>query len=293
MKKIAILSYFSGKMNRGVESWAESVKSHVTSFQFDIISGNFAYNPFTWFGYDLIISTNGRLQVFLCRLFTWITKKKMVVFGHSGPGADDKWNLLCSPDVFVSFTNAQSQWVNRFKYPWTKSIVISHAVDTKVFTPGKKPKNPTILCVAANTASKRTHLIKSAHDRLPETDLLLVGPGQPEEFTFDQMPDVYKKASLFCFVPKPHEAFGLVLLEALSSNLPVVTIDDEVRREIVGEAGLYISDPENIEELSLIISKAIETEWTNRPRKQAEKFSWDVISKRYHDLCRELCLSLS
>lgn len=290
MKKIAILSYYTGRSNRGVESWAQQLKSHLSSmFQIDIYSGLDVYNPFSYLKYDIVIATGGRIEALLSRLATWVGGRRLVIFGHSGPGADDKWNLLCLPDVFVSFSNSQFAWANKYKLGTTKTVIISHAVDTKVFVPGtKRVTKNVVLCVAANTPSKRIELVKQAVEAIENSQLLLVGPGNEMQVKFEKMPEIYQQAKLFCFVPQPWESFGLVFLEALSSNLPVVTIDDPVRQEIVGEAGILVKNPENIQDLSVAIKKCLSTDWGRKPRQQASKFSWDKIALQYHQLFKTL-----
>lgn len=274
MKKIAILSKYSGIYNRGVESWVEELRSKL----------GVDVNPSNITNYDIIVSTNGRFQVFIYRLLTWKLGKKLVVFGHSGPGADDKWNLWCSPNVFVAFSKSQKDWAEKYKFPWTKIELIYHAVDTLVFSPNKKVfKTTDVLCVAANSPDKRVDLVRKAINHL-----MIVGSGQEMEVDHKDMPKIYNQAKVFCFVPQPWEAFGLVFLEAMACNLPVVTTDDPVRREIVGDAGIFVKNPENIEELASAINLALTTDWENKPRLQALKFSWAKIATQYEKLFNTL-----
>lgn len=290
MKKIAILSYYSGRDNRGVESWAEELQKHISNrFQITIHSAGQVYNLFSYLKDDIVISTGGRLEALVCRLATWMVRKPMVIFGHSGPGADDIWNLWCSPNIFVAFSTAQAQWANKHKLPWTKVQIIHHAVDTATFRPAaKKPQHKTVLCVAANTPNKRINLVREAVLLIPGGEFLAVGPGNAKQVVFEHMPQVYAKARVFCFVPQPWEAFGLVFLEAMACNLPVVTINDPVRREIVGGAGILVNNPQNSSELAAAIQTALSRDWGVIPRRQAEKFSWPRVSKDYDNLFNSL-----
>lgn len=281
--KISILSFYSGQVERGVETWASEVQKRLP--QVEIISGKSAIESFKdWSSADIVIPTNGRFQVLVCRIGTWVKGKPMIVFGHAGRGADDKWNLLCSPNVFVAFTKTQQKWAEKYKLPWTKVLLIPHAVDTSRFVSAKKPRQRIILCVAANIPSKRVHLVKSAVEKLKGFKLHTIGEGNSVQAAFSDMPNIYQKADVFCFVPWEAEAFGLVFLEALATNLPVVTINDPIRREIVGEAGVFVDDPENVNSLANVIKDAYETKWGDKPRKQALKFSWDKIIKKYENL---------
>jgi len=73
----------------------------------------------------------------------------------------------------------------------------------------------------------------------------------------------------------------------MATGLPVVATNDPIRHEIVGDAGILV-DPTNTEEYAEALQKALDTNWGNKPRKQAEKFSWDEIAEKYDNLFKEL-----
>jgi glycosyltransferase involved in cell wall biosynthesis len=100
---------------------------------------------------------------------------------------------------------------------------------------------------------------------------------------FEKMPEIYRMADVFTLPSASSESFGNVLVEAMASGLPVVATDDPVRREIVGEAGIFI-DPTNTDEYAKALQKALDTNWGDAPRRQAEKFSWDSIAQKYEEL---------
>lgn len=282
MKKIALLSFYSGKLIRGAETWADNVKKHMQGkADVEIISGFRCYLPIFWINADVIVPVNGRLEVLIARVATWIVGKPIVVFGSSGPGADDKWNLLCSPEIFVVLSESQKEWANKYKLPWTKIELIHHAVDTDKFFPDPKTnKENIVLCIAADVPNKRVALVEAAVKLLPDMQFLHIGKNSVHA-KYDDLPDIYRKAKIFCMTPVPWESFGLVFLEAMASGLPVVTTNDPIRREIVGDAGIYVEHPEHANELAEAMSKALLIDWKNRPVEQAKKFSWDTISNQY------------
>jgi glycosyltransferase involved in cell wall biosynthesis len=108
-----------------------------------------------------------------------------------------------------------------------------------------------------------------------------------KSFKYNEMPKVYASCDLFSFPTWKVESFGIVMVEAMASGLPVVASDDPIRREIVGNAGILV-DPTNIDEYALALKKALDTDWGDRPQKQAEKFSWDDIAKKYDELFQNL-----
>jgi glycosyltransferase involved in cell wall biosynthesis len=83
------------------------------------------------------------------------------------------------------------------------------------------------------------------------------------------------------------EAFGIVYLEALASNLAVVAPNDLARQEIVGQAGILI-DPDNISQYANALAKALSRKWNNIPRTQAEKFSWQIVGDKYLKLIEKI-----
>ena len=91
--------------------------------------------------------------------------------------------------------------------------------------------------------------------------------------THDKMPDLYRIADVFTIPSESYYSFEIVITEAMSTNLPVVVNDDPIRREIVGDAGIFV-DPENVDDYANAIKKALDAKWGNKPRLQADKFSW-------------------
>ena len=58
-------------------------------------------------------------------------------------------------------------------------------------------------------------------------------------------------------------------------NLPVIAPNDASRREVIGNGGIF-TDVNNPESYFLDIEKALKIDWHNKPRIQAEKFSWET-----------------
>ncbi len=63
----------------------------------------------------------------------------------------------------------------------------------------------------------------------------------------DVLPHLYKNASLFVY-PSLYEGFGLPVLEAMASGVPVITSNTTSLPEVVGDAGLLV-DPQSIDAL--------------------------------------------
>lgn len=303
--RLAFINKYQGKVNRGAETFVKEVSYRLgKNHQVDIIA-KVNYADLLKKKYDLIIPTNGRFQVILVRLITWLTGGKMIVSGQSGMGWDDRVNLYSFPDYFIPISSEALEWARKIN-PLVKSVYIPNGVDTKKFKPeGErldiKLKRPIILCVGALTETKRIDLVIKAVAKLKNASLLVVGDGDLREkiqalgteslgtrfqlikLPYEEMPKVYQAADVFTLVSEPYYSFENVLVEAMASGLPVVANDDPIRREIVGDAGILV-DPVKTSEYAKALEKALDMECGNKPRKQAEKFSWDKIAEKYEKL---------
>ena len=97
-----------------------------------------------------------------------------------------------------------------------------------------------------------------------------------------------KSKELFTLPSWGREAFGIVYVEAMASGLPVVAPNDPPRREIIGDAGIFVNDVNDQQNYGDAIQKALSKKWGDIPRKQAEKFSWDKIAAQYEKLFKQL-----
>lgn len=261
--------------------------------------------------FDIVIPTNGGWQSKLLKFFAWKNNKKLVIVGHSGMGWDDRVNMLLRPDVFIVLSEEQRKWAYRNGFG-VNVEKIPDGVDLKKFTPlGEQislqlPK-PLILVVSNLSNQKRVDLAIKAVSRLEKGSLIVLGSGDMEQtkkinklgksllakrflltsVSHDEIPKWYRTVDLVTFPSFISEAFGMVLLEALSCNKPVVVTDDLIRREIVGKGGLFC-DPQDTKKYANTLSKALKTNFGDKPQIQAEKFSWDNIVAQYEKLFRSL-----
>lgn len=261
---------------------------------------------------DIVYPTDSGWQALICSIFARLTGAKLVISGHSGPGWDDRWNLLVKPHLFVAFTRHQFRWAKRAT-PWRQRFcVIPSGVDLARFRPaGKKVKlgleKPIILMVAASTVAKRVEQGIRAVANLKTGSLLLLGTGPLDERVNQlgyrllgnkrffhtsasqvRIPDYYRTANVFALCSDSREAFGTAYLEAMATGLPCVATDDDSRREIIGQAGVFVKNPDDIYEYSKALRTALEINWKNLPREQSLKYSWDGVAKKYENVLDKL-----
>ncbi len=328
--KFVFLSLHSGVVFRGVETYVHELSNELVKLGHEvevrqsgpaIAKSNYKTIQISGWGFnlqsiislskdiDVLIPTNGRWQILLARIWTWVYHKKLVVAGHSGPGRDESWNLYCFPDLFIATSAFLADWAGRVN-PKVKICTITDGVNIEKF--GRQVKSleldlpkPIIACVAAFVPMKRQELAIQAVAKLSQGSLLLVGKGPRQAYLSDlaakllpnrhkiialplqDMPRLYSSVDLFTYPTVPWEASGLVLYEAMASGLPIVANDDPIRREIVGDAGVFV-DPNQSDEYALALKHALNKKWGDKPRQQALSHSWANIAKQYEAAIMDL-----
>lgn len=136
---------------------------------------------------------------------------------------------------------------------------------------GEGPEAPGIRSLAASLLGERDHSIRSV----------------PSE----AMPDFYRAADVFALA-STWEAFGRVMVEALSHGLPCIAHDGPVQRFVLGPHGVF-GDLNRRGELARLVERACrsgpprEDAARERHRFAHERFSWDVLAPLYADLLRK------
>lgn len=312
--KIAFLSRYQDSVARGVETYVSELTKRLSkNHDINIFSGKESdtVKNFLNQNFDIIFPTNGRFQSLKTSLSRTIHKSKIIISGQSGIGRDDIWNiLLVRPHVYVALTDAELSWANKYSrgIHLTK---IPNGVDLTKFKPvGKKYKTqlkkPIVLSVGALEWYKHHEKTIKALSLDKNFSLLIVGSGSEKDkltsmgkyflgddrfqiidVPFKEIPDIYRTGDIFTLPSWDREAFGIVYLEALSTNIATVGPNDLSRKEIIGSGGLLV-DVDNPKKYLNALKKAYFTNWKDLPRKQAEKFSWDSVANKYEDLFEKL-----
>ncbi len=107
---------------------------------------------------------------------------------------------------------------------------------------------------------------------------------------FTDLPAIYQMAEVFVY-PSLFEGFGLPIVEALCSKVPVITSNLSSMPEAAGKHSLLV-DPESPEAISEAITKVLENpslrkEMIDEGLKHAKKFSEGEISKKLFKLYNE------
>ncbi|KKU87841.1 MAG: Glycosyl transferase, group 1 [Candidatus Beckwithbacteria bacterium GW2011_GWC2_47_9] len=327
--KIAILSFYSGLVSRGVETFVTELSARVKDkvdlqvYRGDRLPGagnklsylfadppSLAIKQFTQRTLsklkddppDIIMALNNGWMSLLAKQFCRQRKSKLVLAGFSGIGWDDKVNLWFNPDCFLACTKFQAEWAKSINSK-AKVVQVYIGVDTRRFRPeGRKfnhgLKPPIVLVVAGPERTKRVELAVKAVSKI-NASLLIVGR-QPEAIDglarkllgkryknilvdYAQLDSVYRSVQVYTLPSVSSEAYGISILEAMASGLPVVVNDDPIRKELVGDAGIVV-DPTNMTTYVSALVQALKSTDAAGYRRQAAKFSWEKISQQYLDL---------
>jgi len=109
--------------------------------------------------------------------------------------------------------------------------------------------------------------------------------------TDEQLRALYKRASLYIH-PSLYEGFGLTVLEAMASGVPVITSNTSSLPEVAGDAGILV-DPTSDEEVAQAI-QSICTDASLQKAKieeglvRAKLFSWDECAGQLSDVFRDV-----
>lgn len=260
---------------------------------------------------DLVHINNGLAGIRAIRRSPW-AELKLLVTGHGGIGRGEQISLRQHPDLYVAMTDTAAEWAKAFS-PHVRTV--PHGVDERRFRPSRRrhppPElvdlpRPIVLCVAAFTPFKRQHLLIDAMARWGKGSLILIGQGElavplksrggqklgPKRFRilsvpYHDMPRYYRSSDIFS-LPSLDEPFGIVYLEAMASNLPVVAPDDPPRRAIVGPAGV-LCDVTDADRYAAALESAASRRWKDLPRRRVlEHFTWRKVARQYAELYQEL-----
>lgn len=195
-------------------------------------------------------------------------------------------------------------------------VVIPNGIEPERFGPGVEPFSryrdgrPTILFVGRYNDARKgfkylTRAVALVRAQYPDVRLLVVGRGQSKRYlrfieshglertiefagfaSADELPRYYASADIFCSPATGRESFGLVVMEAMASGVPVVTTAIPGHQGILtnGVEGLMV-EPASAQALAMALVRLLADRSLARAmgaagRATAMHYSWSEVGKR-------------
>ncbi|MGH7999077.1 MAG: glycosyltransferase family 4 protein [Brasilonema sp.] len=220
--------------------------------------------------------------------------------------------------VVVAVSNKIAKGLLEIGVPPESIQVILNGVDLQEFSPGvgdrKKwdlPEGVTLALFAGDIRIPRKNLDTVLHALVKVPDLHLAVAGITEGSPYLQLavslglnervhflglrrdvPEIMKAVDFLVF-PSRYEPFGLVVIEAMATGIPVITASSTGAADLVTkEAGIVLPDSDDTEALavallSLASNPQLRTQMGQAARTIAEQHSWDKMAQTYADLLEE------
>ncbi|MCD6600141.1 MAG: glycosyltransferase family 4 protein [Dehalococcoidia bacterium] len=205
--------------------------------------------------------------------------------------------------------------------------VIPNGVDPEMFTPANRPlyrdsirqrygisrSDQVLMLAGGDWERKGVSYAIEALSLLPQPDvkLLIVGSGDAKFYgQFAELKQVreriifvphsnnlqeYYAASDVFVLPTIYEPFGLVIVEAMASGLPVITSGFAGAADVIidGVNGLLLREPSDVNDLAtkielLLLNAELRRTMGEHARETAEKLSWDCVTQKAIDVYNEV-----
>ncbi len=228
--------------------------------------------------------------------------------------------LFTKLDSLIAVSNAAQDFANRM-FPGNYRI-IPNGIDLNRFGKISKKahnttinKTVTILFVGRLDKRKGFSVLLEAFLKIkphyPQLKLQVVGPFNPNSCKHYQMlaqqhgvtdiefvgyispevlPDYYHNADIFCAPSLGFESFGIVLLEAMAAELPVVASNIAGYRSVIldGQEGFLVppGQPDALANMlvKLVANPKLRWKMGQAGRRQVEQYSWDRIVDKTLDV---------
>jgi L-malate glycosyltransferase len=197
--------------------------------------------------------------------------------------------------------------------PGLEIRLIPNGTDTTTFTPGRPDERFTVLFVGRLVSRKRPCDLLAAFSevvaRVPDARLVFVGGGPEDgalraqtrelgldgtvrflgQTPYDELPALYRSAHVFV-LPSLREGMPNVVLEAMTSGLPIVTT--RAGAELLDGNGIEVPAEDPAALARAVVRYAgdprLRIEHGLRSRELAESMSWDSVARWYAELYDEL-----
>jgi len=224
----------------------------------------------------------------------------------------EKISLRLNWDHIIALSHSTKDKLIKTGIDQSKITVVHGGIEPEEFKIKKPQKFSqfTIICIARLVRTKRIKDLITAFSNLKpgilkNANLIIIGQGPLEaeliqlakqlkisdkikfqkNLTRQQLIHTLYRSHLFC-LPSTVEGFGLVTIEAMAANLPVVIADIPTNQEITHQGqGTLFFKPNNSTDLTQKLEKIIKNKNLYQQKQQqgitlAKSYSWDKIYKQ-------------
>jgi len=235
----------------------------------------------SWADHIITISEYSKAEIIK---WTDVTADKISVF-HLG--VDANWFIQCSEQA-LSNIRAKYQLPDQFYISLgtlqprknIESTILAH----RSLSSNERIKTPLI--IVGRAGWKCESLIKLINDEPQSGAIRWINP-VPD----DDIPPLLQLSCALVF-PSLAEGFGLPVLEAFASNVPVIAGRTTCLPEVVGNAGLLV-EPMDIDEIAKAMREIqsnldLRNQLTHLGQLRAKQFSWDTCAQFTADIYRNM-----
>ncbi|GFP85066.1 gdp-mannose-dependent alpha-mannosyltransferase [Phtheirospermum japonicum] len=245
----------------------------------------------------IVMSYHTHVPLYIPRYtFSWLVKPMWLVIKFLHRAAD--LTLVPSAAIAKDLEAARVTTANRIRL-WNKGV------DSDCFHPRDgEPDRPLIVHVGRLGVEKSLDFLKRVMDKLPEARIAFIGDGpyrgeleqmfsgMPAVFTGtlqgDELSQAYSSGDIFV-MPSESETLGFVVLEAMSSGLPVVAaraggIPDIIPEDHQGKTG-YLFNPGDLDDClsklkPLLHDRGLREIIGRAARVEMEKYDWRAATRK-------------
>ncbi|XP_021289246.1 sulfoquinovosyl transferase SQD2 [Herrania umbratica] len=256
----------------------------------------------------IVMSYHTHVPVYIPRYtFSWLVKPMWLILKFLHRAAD--LTLVPSAAIGRDLQAARVTAANKIRL-WNKGV------DSESFHPqyrshemrlrlsNGEPDRPLVIHVGRLGVEKSLDFLKSVMDRLPDARIAFIGDGpyreelekmftgMPAVFTGmlqgEELSQAYASGDVFV-MPSESETLGLVVLEAMSSGVPVVGaraggIPDIIPAEQEGKTG-FLFNPGDVDDClsklePLLRNRELRETIGKAAREEMEKYDWKAATKK-------------
>lgn len=224
---------------------------------------------------DKIIAISEATKKDILKFYPQIKSEKIKVIYH---GYNDDFSKIISPEESEKILKSYNlQPLTYILYVGALQPRKNLSTLIEAFNHIKKERSEIKLVLAGEKAWLWEGILEKVEQSPFKDDIILTGQVSQKELI-----TLYREAALFVF-PSLYEGFGLPILEAFTSRVPVLAANNSSLPEVGGDAALYFDalNPADLKQkmLSVLSSEEIRNSMIDKGLQQLQKFSWAKCAK--------------